>query len=93
MAKRKITVTVDESLVDQVQALGAASLSSVVNEALEREVDRRARNAALRRLLAEWDDSYGPLSPDELAAARADFDDLDAVSDGSGEGQPDRGAA
>ena len=38
MAKRKITVTVDESLVDQVQALGAASLSSVVNEALEREV-------------------------------------------------------
>ena len=55
MAKRKITVTVDEELVETAHALGRDSLSSVVNRALEREVDRRARHGALGRLLAEWE--------------------------------------
>ena len=61
MAKRKITVTVDEDLVDAVQVLGADSLSSVVNAALASEVERRARAAALGRLLAEWDAAFGPV--------------------------------
>lgn len=80
MAKRKITVTVDEGLVDTVQALGAESLSAVVNEALAHEVERRARAAALGRLLAEWDATYGPVAPEAAAAAAAAFDDLDAVA-------------
>jgi hypothetical protein len=80
MAKRKITVTVDEDLVDTVQALGPESLSAVVNEALAREVERRARAAALGRLLAEWDATYGPVSAEAAAAAAAAFDDLDAVA-------------
>lgn len=41
MAKRKITVTVDDDLVEAVQRLGAESLSSVVNAALARDVERR----------------------------------------------------
>ena len=48
MAKRKITVTVDEGLVEAVQALGDDSLSSVVNAALASELDRRARAASYR---------------------------------------------
>ncbi len=81
MAKRKITVTVDESLVEAVQTLGAESLSGVVNAALAAEVDRRARSAALGRLLAGWDEAYGPV-PDDLAAdAAATFDDLDATAE------------
>jgi len=84
MAKRKITVTVDEELVELVQDAGTASLSSVVNSALGREVDRRARAAALQRMLAEWDDAYGPVSEDDAAAAVDAFDDLDAVSESSG---------
>lgn len=79
MAKRKVTVTVDEDLVDQVQALGSESLSSVVNAALAAEVDRRARAAALDRMLAAWDAELGPVSPAAAAAAAAAFDDLDAV--------------
>jgi hypothetical protein len=54
MAERKVTVTVDEHLVELVHQLGAESLSSVVNVALAAEVDRMARAAALGRLLAEW---------------------------------------
>jgi len=80
MAKRKITVTVDEELVESVQALGAESLSAVVNEALAHEVERRARAAALGRLLADWDATYGPVGAEAAAAAAAAFDDLDAVA-------------
>jgi hypothetical protein len=80
MAKRKITVTVDEDLVESVQALGAESLSAVVNEALAAEVERRARRAALGRLLADWDAALGPVSEEAAAAAAAAFDDADAVA-------------
>ena len=80
MAKRKITVTVDEDLVDAMQSLGATSLSSVVNEALVHEVDRRARAAALDRLLGEWDAAFGPVGEEAERAARAAFDDLDATA-------------
>jgi hypothetical protein len=80
MAKRKITVTVDEDLVETVQTLGAESLSAVVNEALAHEVERRARSAALGRLLAEWDESFGPVDETAAAAAVAAFDDVDAVA-------------
>jgi hypothetical protein len=84
MAKRKITVTVDEGLVESVQALGLESLSSVVNDALGAEIERRARAAALRRLLAEWDEQFGPVDPADAAAATAAFDDLDGVAAPSG---------
>jgi hypothetical protein len=84
MAKRKITVTVDEDLVDSVHALGSESLSAVVNEALAHEVQRRARAAALGRLLADWDATYGPVTAEAAAAAAAAFDDLDAVAVTSG---------
>lgn len=87
MAKRKVTVTVDEGLVARVQALGSESLSSVVNAALAAEVDRRARAAALDRMLAAWDVELGPVSTAASAAAAAAFDDLDAV--GVVEDQPE----
>ena len=81
MAKRKITVTVDESLVEAVQTLGAGSLSGVVNAALAAEVDRRARSAALGRLLAGWDGAFGPVPDHLVVEAAAAFDDLDATAD------------
>lgn len=83
MAKRKITVTVDEALVETIQTLGAESLSAVVNAALAEEVDRRARSAALGRLLVGWDEAFGPVSERLAADAGAAFDDLDASADAS----------
>lgn len=82
MAKRKITVTVDAELVDAIRAAGAESLSSVVNEALEAEVDRRARALALDRMLAEWDAELGSPSDESMAAAEDAFDELDALVSG-----------
>lgn len=73
-------MTVDEDLVTAAQSLGEASLSSVVNAALAEEVDRRARAAALGRVLAEWDAAFGPVDEPHRAAAAAAFDDLDATA-------------
>jgi hypothetical protein len=85
VAKREITVSVDESLVDAVQRLDAGPLSAVVNRGLAAEVERRARAAALGRLLAEWDAELGPVDP----AAAAAFDDLDAVDPLAAQGWPE----
>lgn len=88
MAKRKITVTVDEDLLATVQTLGAESLSSVVNAALANELDRRARAVALERLLAEWDAAFGPIPTEAADAAASAFDDLDALG---GHAEPSTG--
>lgn len=77
MAKRKITVTVDEALVAAAQELGDTSLSAVVNMALFHEVDRRARAQALRLLVERWEADLGPVPEGDMATARAAFDELD----------------
>jgi hypothetical protein len=93
MAKRKVTVTVDEELVDAVQRLGAGSMSSVVNAALAQEVDRPARAAALAGLLAAWEVALGPIPADAQAGAKVAFDDLDGlVAPGPIETEPDSAA-
>ncbi|MGQ0466501.1 MAG: type II toxin-antitoxin system CcdA family antitoxin [Sporichthyaceae bacterium] len=83
MAKQKITVTVDEDLVEAVRAEGHATLSAVVNAALAREVDRRARHAALGRMLAEWEAAEGPVSAVDEAAAREAFAELETPGTGA----------
>lgn len=79
MAKRKITVTVDEEVVERARELGAPHLSAVVNEALAAHVDQLARRAALRELLDSWDDQLGPVSDEATAAAGRAFDELDGA--------------
>ncbi len=87
MAKRKITVTVDEELVDLAHVLGAdTSLSGVMNEALGEHVERLGRLAALRDLLDAWDASYGPISDQAEEEAKAAFDELDALAAVGAEG-------
>lgn len=81
MGKRKITVTVDAELLDQIAMMGAGSVSSVVNEALVVEVERRARMTNLHRLLDRWDQQLGPVSAAVAGEAKEAFDDLDAVAD------------
>jgi post-segregation antitoxin (ccd killing protein) len=79
MVKRKITVTVDEELIDAAR-LGSESLSAVVNVALAAEVDRRARAAALARTLADWEAEHGAVDDRALLAAARAFDDLDGLA-------------
>jgi post-segregation antitoxin (ccd killing protein) len=77
MAKRKITVTVDEELVDLAHAFGEEKLSAVVNAALAEHVERLGRLASLRQLLDQWEAQAGPVPPDLRADAAAAFDEAD----------------
>lgn len=80
MAKSKITVTVDEEVVEQARKLGDSHLSAVVNAALTEHVERMARNAALGALLEGWDDEFGPVSDEDRRYAAAAFDELDGAA-------------
>ena len=81
MAKRKITVTVDEDVLDNLRLLGADNVSGVVNEAVRAHVDRLARLAALQSWVADWESGYGPISPEAAAEAEADLDALDGAGE------------
>ncbi|MFD4433675.1 hypothetical protein [Nocardia sp. NPDC058497] len=80
MAKRKITVSVDEKVVELARELGDSHLSAVVNAALVEHVDRLSRRAALRDLLESCDRELGPIPDEDAAQARSAFDELDAAS-------------
>lgn len=80
MAKRKVTVTVDAATLAQAQELGVDNLSAVVDDALRIHVEQLARRAALRAMLETWDRDGGPVPDADRAAARAAFDELDALT-------------
>lgn len=84
MGKRKITVTVDEEIVEEARRFGDPQLSTVVNNALADHVEDLARRAALKELLDTWDDEYGHVGPEDAAAAQAAFDELDGAPQGQG---------
>jgi post-segregation antitoxin (ccd killing protein) len=84
MAKSKITVTVDQDLVDAAKSLGT-NLSLVVNDALAGHIEREARLQALREMLDQWDAALGPVPDDLVADAVAAFAEADGA-DGSRRG-------
>jgi hypothetical protein len=85
MAKRKITVTVDEELLDIIRIQGSENLSATINDALAEHAHRIGRLAALRKQLDDWDATFGPVSAKATRAARQAFNELDGVS-GAGQG-------
>jgi Arc/MetJ family transcription regulator len=80
MAKRKITVTVDEAVLEAIERLGIQNLSATVNTALLAEVEAVGHRQALGDLLAHWDQKYGEVAEEELVSARAMFDELEGVA-------------
>ncbi|MFF0382517.1 hypothetical protein [Streptomyces sp. NPDC004286] len=77
MATKKVTVTLDEALVEALA--GAAEeegipLSRLVAGAAERELRLRAGRAVIR----EWQAEHGAFTPEELAAARVELAAADA---------------
>jgi predicted transcriptional regulator len=72
MATRKVTITLDEDLVDAMAGMAREAdvpLSRLIASAAEREMRRRIGLAAV----AEWEAEHGAFTPDELAAARAEM--------------------
>jgi post-segregation antitoxin (ccd killing protein) len=65
--KRKVSVSLDEDLVAELETADEA-LSAQVNEAIRVEVERRRRNRLLTDLLDSLDAAYGPV--DETLVAK-----------------------
>ena len=58
--KRKVSVSLDEDLVAELELSGEA-LSAQVNIALRAELEHRRRHRLLAELLDELDDEHGPV--------------------------------
>jgi post-segregation antitoxin (ccd killing protein) len=65
--KRKVSVSLDEDLVAELEAADEA-LSGQVNEAIRAEIERRRRNRLLAEMLDSLDARYGPV--DEALIAK-----------------------
>ena len=57
--KRKVSVSLDEDLVAELEA-GGEAVSTQVNEAIRAELSRRRRHRLLDEMLAELEDIHGP---------------------------------
>jgi Post-segregation antitoxin CcdA len=77
MAKRKITVTIDEDLLDSIPELGTENVSSLLNKALRTELEARYRHKALGGLLDELRSAYGEPTTEARQAAQEAFEELD----------------
>jgi len=85
MATRKVTITLDDHLVEAMASLARAAdvpLSRLIASAAEREMRRRIGLAAV----AEWEAEHGSFTPEELAAARAELAAADSEYFRGGEG-------
>jgi antitoxin CcdA len=66
-AKRKVSLTLDADLVEELEHAPDEALSAQVNAAIRAEVERRRRQRALRDLLTELDVEDGPLTEEDQA--------------------------
>jgi post-segregation antitoxin (ccd killing protein) len=78
MAKRKLTITVDEELLVQLDSLGVENISATVNAAIVRLVEERLRLQALEQLVEGLIAVNGEPTAQEFALAEALFDELEA---------------
>jgi hypothetical protein len=75
--KKRITLSLDEDLVEALQARGGRSLSAAANEALREAIADDAHRTALLAWLDELDALRGAPSTEQLAAADALLDALE----------------
>ena len=61
--KRKVSVSLDADLVDELEASEEA-LSAQVNEAIRKELVRRRRQRVLHEMLDELNNLHGPVDED-----------------------------
>ncbi len=74
MTKRRVTVTVDEDLIEAASAAvsdgEASSVSAWVNEAMADKSEHRRRLEALGEAIADYEAEFGPITDEELEEQR-----------------------
>ncbi len=73
MAVTRITITVDEDVLDELKSrVGPGGVSSYVVDALR----ARLRKDPILELLDKLDEMYGPLTDDEIAEGEREWDEI-----------------
>jgi hypothetical protein len=76
MKKRRVTLNLDEDVVQMLESLGGRSLSAAANDALRKAAATEAHRQALARWLDQLDASEGRATRQETAAVEALLDEL-----------------
>jgi hypothetical protein len=84
MNKRRVTLNLDEDIVEALAATNGSSMSAAANRALRRALQEEANRAALLRWLDVLDEKYGHATPGEHADNEAFLDRLDGSVQHSG---------
>jgi predicted transcriptional regulator len=84
MKKRRVTLNLDEDVVEALESLGGRSLSASANRALRQAVATEAHRAALGRWLDELDAVHGVATPEQASTIAAFLDELVQPTSGSG---------
>ncbi|MGH8902925.1 MAG: hypothetical protein ACRDYA_14970 [Egibacteraceae bacterium] len=81
MKKRRITLNLDEDVVEALEAIGGRSLSAVANDALREALELEAHRRALLRWLDELNERHGAPTPEDYAWAEEVLDELAGLRD------------
>ncbi len=85
MNKRRVTLNLDEDVVDALTATrGGRSLSAAANDALRQAVAAEAHRGALSRWLDELDALHGRATPEETDAIEALVEEVSGCSTNRG---------
>ncbi|MGQ0465193.1 MAG: hypothetical protein ACT4QG_07695 [Sporichthyaceae bacterium] len=76
MKKRRVTLNLDEDIVEALEAMEGRSMSAVANKALREAVESAAHRAALIEWINELDEKHGRATPEEQAEVAAFLDDV-----------------
>jgi hypothetical protein len=91
MKKRRVTLNLDEDIVEALKETDSPSLSAAANTARRESVDVELHRRALREWLGELYEQHGPPSPEDFAAAETVLDE--AMGRANGPVTQRRGAA
>ncbi len=91
MKKRRVTLNLDEDIVEALKQMDSPSVSAAANAALRESVDVELHRRALREWLDELYEEHGSPSPADYAAADAVLDE--AMGRANGPATHRRGAA
>jgi Arc/MetJ family transcription regulator len=75
MKTTKVSITIDTELLEEVRSYAGGNLSRYVNVALREQV----RSERLRKLVAEYEAKFGPISAEELAEVDAEWEAAEAA--------------
>jgi metal-responsive CopG/Arc/MetJ family transcriptional regulator len=78
MAKKKLTITVDEELLQHLDDLGVENVSATINDAIKQLVEQRLRLQALGLLVDDLVAANGEATHEERVEIAALFDELQA---------------